>query len=158
MMLHLDVISLDQSCSTISCLYRSPLLQVSLLSFVACVSLRALLEFDLLHRKRIRSASLIISSVMSLFFHLLSFINRCLHSWPNLGYMTIYVLKMFVKRSITDKNPAELVSLLFLLAATGSLGALAWKLPRLRAKDVMKEEALEKLTDELDEVPLLDQQ
>jgi hypothetical protein len=131
---------------------------VSLLSFVACISFRALIEFDLLHKRRIRSASLVISSILSLFFHLLAFINRCLHSWPDLWRMTIYVTKMYVVRCFRGKNPAELASIACLLVSAGSFVALLWRLPKLRARDVMEPEDLEKLTEELHEVPLLDQE
>lgn len=56
-----------------------------LLSFIASIATRSLLEFDLLRKGRRRLALVVVFSMSSLLTHLLSYINSTLYNWPNLG-------------------------------------------------------------------------
>jgi hypothetical protein len=67
---------------------------ISLLSFLAGITIRALLEFNLLDRRRRRAAIVVASSMAGLFCHLLSFVNSTLISSPNLAVMTVEVIKV----------------------------------------------------------------
>jgi len=66
---------------------------MSILSFLVSVSGRMLLEFKLLERRRFRMACMLTSAVLSLMFHILSLANRALKSWPNMGAMTLNLMK-----------------------------------------------------------------
>jgi hypothetical protein len=90
-----------------------------MLSFLGCICCRALLEFDLLKRERIRSALLVIFSMSSLFFHLIAFVNQRLVCWPNLFMMTIDVFKMYFVQGLKSGRPAELASVASFIGAVG---------------------------------------
>ena len=92
----------------------------SMFSFLTAVTLRILLEFDLLHvPHRFRTACFTLASVSILFFHLLSFVNRRLHSWPNLGAMTWDVVRMYWARCWNGFQTADILSLVSFVAAFG---------------------------------------
>jgi hypothetical protein len=98
-----------------------------LFSFLGCISTRALLEFDLLRKERIRSALLVLFAMSSLFFHLFAFCNQRLVCWPNLAIMTVGVGRMFVKKALTERNPAELISLASMAGTAVTLLSLVWQ-------------------------------
>jgi hypothetical protein len=93
-------------------------------SFLGCIACRALLEFDLLKKERLRSALLVIFTMSSLFFHLFSFVNQRLVCWPNLPMMVIGVFKMSIERALATRNPAELASIATLIGAFGTAVSL----------------------------------
>ena len=84
----------------------------SLLSFLAGITIRALLEFNLLDEKRRKAAVVVASSMAGLFCHLLSFVNSTLISAPNLFVMTIQVVQLMVANAFgSPRRPLEMVSL-----------------------------------------------
>jgi hypothetical protein len=97
---------------------------IGMFSFLGCVSCRALLEFDLLKKERLRPALLVIFTMSSLLFHLFSFVNQRLVCWPNLPMMTIAVFKMYIGRALATRNPAELASVVSLIGAFGTAMSL----------------------------------
>jgi hypothetical protein len=97
---------------------------VGLFSFLASVATRALLEFELLRRRRLSSALFVLSSFGALFFHLLAFVNSRLFLYSNLAEMTWGVLGMWFKRSTTGGRPSELASLCCLMGSICSSIAL----------------------------------
>lgn len=86
----------------------------SLFAFLGCVATRALIEFDLLNRRRWRSCIFVVSSISALFFHLLSFVNERLECWQNMGRMTLGVLRCYGQRAISGGMLMQSISLLFL--------------------------------------------
>lgn len=92
----------------------------SIFSFLGCIACRALLEFDLLKKERLRPALLVTFTMSSLFFHLFSFVNQRLVCWPNLPMMAIDVFKMSIGRALATRNPAELASVATLIGALGT--------------------------------------
>ena len=90
---------------------------IGMFSFLGCIACRALLEFDLLKRERLRPALLVIFTMSSLFFHLFSFVNQRLVCWPNLPMMAIAVFKMAIGRALASRNPAALASVATLIGA-----------------------------------------
>jgi hypothetical protein len=89
-------------------------------SFLGCIACRALLEFDLLKKERLRPALLVIFTMSSLLFHLFAFVNQRLVCWPNLPTMTIAVFKMYFGRALATRNPTELASVATLIGAFGT--------------------------------------
>jgi len=84
----------------------------SLLSFLAGITIRALLEFNLLDEKRRKAAVVVASSMAGLFCHLLSFVNSTLISAPNLFVMTLQVVKLMVANAFgSPRRPLEMASL-----------------------------------------------
>lgn len=96
----------------------------SLFTFLGSVAARALLQFELLHKKRLTSALLVISSFGGLFFHLLAFVNARLFCYNNYGEMTWAVFAMWFQRSIAGRGPCELASLLCSVFAVATACAL----------------------------------
>lgn len=104
----------------------------SLFSFLGCVTSRSLLEFGLLSRKRVRSALLVVFSVGTLFFHMLSFVNNSLLYSNNMATMTWAVLRMWFHRAVAVRTPLEIASLIcFFCALTvaGMIFAEAYQRP-----------------------------
>ena len=62
---------------------------VSIVCFLNAVACRALIEFDFLRKGRIRSACLVICSILALVGHVLHLVNDSLYLYPNLWVMTI---------------------------------------------------------------------
>jgi hypothetical protein len=85
-------------------------------SFLGCIGCRALIEFDLLKKERTRSALVVVFSFLSLFFHLFAFVNQRLVCWPNLPVMTVAVFRMYIGRSLSSRHPAELASVVTMVA------------------------------------------
>ncbi|CAB9511295.1 expressed unknown protein [Seminavis robusta] len=98
---------------------------VSLLSFLGAVTTRALIEFDLLERKRRKQAAVFLFSMGALVSHLISFINSTLYSSPNLAAMTVQVFKVVFVRAVRSRNPLDLLSVILLFLAA-SVGASMW--------------------------------
>lgn len=98
---------------------------VSLLSFIGGVTTRALLEFDLLNKNRRRASIVLVLSMSTLLSHLLSYINGTLINWPNLGVMTLSLLKMTLHRAATYKKPLEIFSI---VCFVGTLISAPWAL------------------------------
>jgi hypothetical protein len=80
-------------------------------AFLGCVAARALIEFELLHKTRLRSALLVLSSVGALFFHLLAYVSATLICYGGMAEMTWAVFVMWFQRSITGHSPCELASI-----------------------------------------------
>jgi hypothetical protein len=91
-----------------------------MLSFLGCIACRALLEFDLLKKERLRPALLVTFTMSSLIFHLIGFVNQRLVCWPNLFMMTIAVFKMYFGRALATRNPSDLASVVTLIGAFGT--------------------------------------
>lgn len=109
---------------------------VSLLSFVACVMCRTLLEFNLLARTR--AAVMVSSCFGTLFFHLLAFVNSRLMSYQNLAHMTLGVFRMWFMRSVRGTSPSELISLGCFGVAVVTAGTMLYQsvtLPNTLAKN-----------------------
>jgi len=107
----------------------------SLFSFLGSLGGRCLVEFDLLCKRRVRSALLILFSVSALFFHLLSFVNSRLFTYPDMGAMTWAVFRMWWKRSIEGyTSPAELASLVSFFGAI-CMTVLVFKRSALFSRD-----------------------
>jgi len=84
----------------------------ALFSFLGSVATRCLLEFQLLSRRRICSALLVVFAVSTLFFHLLAFVNSRLYCYPNMLRMTFAVLQMWYANSIRNpRSASEIASL-----------------------------------------------
>jgi hypothetical protein len=100
---------------------------VSLFSFLSCVGLRSLIEFDLLNRKRWRSVIFLVSSIASLMLHLIAFVNQRLISSPNLWVMTVTVMRMYLDQALSGKSIASLASLISLGTASVAGISLLWR-------------------------------
>lgn len=66
----------------------------ALLCFLKAITCRALLEFDILHKNRVRSALLVVTSMTGFAAHVLHIVNDCLYSYPNLFEMTKGVIQV----------------------------------------------------------------
>jgi hypothetical protein len=62
---------------------------VSIVCFLNAVACRALIEFDFLRKERIRSACLVVFSILALVGHVLHLVNDSLYLYPNLWLMTL---------------------------------------------------------------------
>jgi hypothetical protein len=92
---------------------------ISLLLFIAIVTVRLLLEFDLLKDPaRTDSAKFVVLSAVALTAQLLSYINPTLYCWPNLAEMTIHLLRLIVNKA------SEEPSFMRLLAIVSAMGAM----------------------------------
>lgn len=100
---------------------------IGLFSFLGTVATRALVEFELLRKRRIRSAAFLLSSFGVLFFHLLAFVNTRLYCYRDLGEMTKAVVTMWFQRSISGRSPSELASIFCFFFATGTSIALFYR-------------------------------
>ena len=67
---------------------------VSILCFLQSTLCRALVEFDLLQREKWKGALLISLSINALSTNVLHSVNTSLYSFPNLGAMTVGILKV----------------------------------------------------------------
>ena len=85
---------------------------VSVLSYLGAVTLRVLIQFELLVKKRFRNALLLISTVSGLSLHLISAINGNLYYSSDLLALTYQVMRMYLKRVFVDGRLLELLSLL----------------------------------------------
>ena len=85
---------------------------MSLFTLLGAIACRALVEFDLLQRDRIRSALVIISAFNGLFFHLLSFVNERIYCYHNMTEMTIDVFLLWYRKTIASGGVCELTSML----------------------------------------------
>lgn len=81
-------------------------------SFLGCIVSRALIEFDLLKKERFRSALMVVVSISTLFFQLLSFTNQRLVSHTNMLTMTIDVGRLFLKDALLKRNFTAMASLI----------------------------------------------
>lgn len=97
---------------------------VGILSFLAAIAARALVQFELLTKRRLSSAILVLSSFGTLFFHLVSYINASLLCYENLGAMVWSVLKTWFYRSVSGRMPAELASICCFFCFMGSAVSL----------------------------------
>ena len=66
----------------------------SIICFLKAVGCRALIEFNLMRKERIRSALLVVFSMSTLIAHVLHIVNDCLYTYPNFFCMTIGVVKV----------------------------------------------------------------
>ena len=67
---------------------------ISLLSFIGAITARAFVEFDLLQPNRRKLGTVLLLTVGALWTHLISFINGSLFTSPNLGLMTLEMIKV----------------------------------------------------------------
>ena len=96
-----------------------------LLSFIASIAVRTILEFDLLKTGRRKLGLVVVLSMSSLMCHLLSYVNGTLYCWSNLGEMTLDVFGTILKRAFRGKrNPLELLSVVF--AGAAAVMAMPW--------------------------------
>lgn len=92
-----------------------------LFSFLGCIASRALIEFDLLKKERIRSAIFLVVTISALFFNLLSFINQHLVSHTNMATMTLDVCRLYLKSAVLKRNFSAVASL---IASVSSVAAV----------------------------------
>ena len=92
---------------------------MALLLFVVVVTLRLLLEFNLLSdAARTDTAKFVILSATALLAHLISYINDTLYHWDNVLDMTVDMMRVMVDRYWHHPTPLKAVSM---AAACGSL-------------------------------------
>ena len=85
---------------------------MSLFTLLGAIASRALIEFDLLQKDRIRSAIVILSAFNGLFFHLLSFVNERIYCYNNMSEMTLDVFVMWYRKTIASNGVCELTSMI----------------------------------------------
>lgn len=85
---------------------------MSLFTLLGAIASRALIEFDLLQKDRIRSAIVIVSAFNGLFFHLLSFVNERIYCYNNMTEMTVDVFLMWYRKTIASNGVCELTSMI----------------------------------------------
>lgn len=73
----------------------------AIICFTKAVGCRALLEFDLLRKERIRPAMLVIFSMTALVAHIFHIVNDVLYTYPNFWLMTIGLLKVRTKARVS---------------------------------------------------------
>jgi hypothetical protein len=66
----------------------------AIICFLKAVAFRALIEFNLMRKDRIRSALLVSFSMTGLISHVLHMVNDCLYTYPNFFQMTLGVGKV----------------------------------------------------------------
>jgi len=88
-------------------------------SFLGCITSRCLLEFNLLSKKRMLSALLVLALNGSLGLHLLSFVNHRLTNCPNMFAMTAQVARLYVDRSLHSRDPFAMASFAMVVASIG---------------------------------------
>jgi len=91
----------------------------SVFSFLGCITSRCLLEFNLLSKKRMLSALLVLALNGSLGLHLLSFVNHRLTNCPNMFAMTAQVARLYVDRSLHSRDPFAMASFAMVVASIG---------------------------------------
>uniref|UniRef100_A0A7R9ZJY5 Uncharacterized protein n=1 Tax=Craspedostauros australis TaxID=1486917 RepID=A0A7R9ZJY5_9STRA len=85
----------------------------SMLSFIAGIAMRALVEFNLYRKGNRKNAAALFFCLFGLWSHLLSFVNSTLYSSPNIFLMTWEVLKLvFVKAFVRPRKFLEMASVL----------------------------------------------
>lgn len=85
---------------------------VALISFIAGVNNRVILEFNLLGKDRRFHLLALVSTMVSIATNMLSYINRTLYCWPNLWHLTIHVMKLFFYEALSEGNALQTISLL----------------------------------------------
>jgi hypothetical protein len=116
----------------------------SIICFLKAVGCRALIEFDLLKKERIRPAMLVIFSVWALIAHVLHIVNDCLYTYSNFWQMTLGMGKvslglclsssiiffslmndkLYLERVWKQWSPMLLISFASALAALGTFVSL----------------------------------
>jgi hypothetical protein len=66
----------------------------SIICFLKAIACRALLEFDLLRKQRIRSAMLVVFTMTAFIAHVLHIVNDCLYTYGSFWIMTVGVVKV----------------------------------------------------------------
>jgi hypothetical protein len=107
----------------------------SMYTFLGAITLRTLMEFELLSKKRIRSALVILLSMASLVFHWTSHVNQSLYSCPNLFLMSIQVVKSFFRRAFTVGKTCETFSFACFVGAMLLLGQLVLRIGQFSEED-----------------------
>lgn len=98
---------------------------VSLLCFLTAVTLRAILEFQLLQPHLRNQAKALFCIMTALISHLVSHVNQTLISFRNLLQMTLHVLELAVQKSHVEQDPFQYVSIIAtMLAAYYGIKAL----------------------------------
>lgn len=96
---------------------------VSLFAFLVAVTMRLLLEFDLLKRdadgKLVggNTVATVVCSMAALFTHLMSFVNNTLYCWRSIIGMTLHLFKMTVRCAVVERKPLQIMSVLSSIAA-----------------------------------------
>jgi hypothetical protein len=101
---------------------------VSMYTFLGAITLRSLIDFELLSKKRIRSTLMLLLSIASLVFHWTSHVNQSLYSCPNLFSMSILVVKSYFRRAFTAGRICETFSFACFLGAMLLLGQLVLRI------------------------------
>ena len=92
---------------------------VSLLLFIFIITVRVLLEFDLLKDpSRTDTAKFVILSAVALTAQLLSFINPNLYCWSNLLSMTVDFIQLILHKAIQEPTSMRMLAL---VSAAGSM-------------------------------------
>jgi hypothetical protein len=98
---------------------------VSLLLFIAIVTVRLTLEFDLWrYPDRRDTAKFVLLSAVALVAHLLSVVNGTLYCWANLAEMTVDLARIIVTKAIDEPSSMRLLSIASALGA-GYYGVLS---------------------------------
>lgn len=91
---------------------------VSLLLFIAIVTIRLVLELDMVSDPRRRDTGLFVSfSAMALTCHLLGYINDSLFNWKNLGEMTVDLCWIIVEQAYNEPTFMRSSSLVCVVAS-----------------------------------------
>jgi hypothetical protein len=102
------------------------------LLFIAGITTRAVLEFELLNANRRRFAVVVVLTMTALLTHLLSYVNSTLHCWDSLIDMTFDVIKLIVGKAIRGGSPLETISVAcFVGTALVAVAPNAWFVGRL---------------------------
>jgi len=111
-----------------------PLVSLGLFSFLGCFGLRVFLEFGLLKKEKRKPALAAGLAISALICDLISFVNHRIHSWPNLGAMTVDLARMYFVRC----KSLQVMEVLTICCLLGSIGML---LSMLITKEQPKEKS-----------------
>lgn len=95
---------------------------VSLMSFLSGVTIRMVLQFNLLLKERRNHLIGVLGTMIAVLSHLLSYINQTLYCWPNLFVMTVDVIKIIIRRAMSERNPLEIISIISSIVGITFLG------------------------------------
>jgi hypothetical protein len=119
---------------------------LSMYTFLGAITLRSLIDFELLSKKRIRSTLMLLLSIASLAFHWTSNVNQSLYSCPNLFHMSILVVKSFFQRAFTAGRICETLSFACFFGAMLLLGQLVLRIVQFSEEEKEEDDSSKSLT------------
>lgn len=90
---------------------------MALFLFIAGITIRVIIEFELLHMKRRWHLVALVSTMLSVASNLLSYINRTLYCWKSIWVMTVHVVELLVDEVVTKKSPLQIMSIVCAVVA-----------------------------------------